>query len=160
MKKLIVSVFVIISAIYFSSCGFVIPDYIARDEIELEKERQIAKTEKRILDSAGIIVTQSTTNKYITDNFGRKLVLIANPNQKIEQKVTITDQDSVLLYSGTLDPGEIKREYFLQTKDQKIYCVWEMKGKKPYSITKPFPEGPAVQEYKKERCHAFTFGWP
>ena len=160
MKNLIFSVLLIITAAYFSSCGFAIPDYMARDEIELEKEKEIAKTEKRILDSARIVATKTQDNEYITDEYGRKLVIIANPNRYKKQKVTITDHNDKILYSGTLNPGQVVRKYFLQTADEKIYCLWEMDGKKPFLKVKEFPEGPAVMDYLEEKCHAFAYGWP
>jgi predicted small lipoprotein YifL len=164
MKTVLLAIIVMIAAINFSSCGVLIPDYVENSErnsdLEYNKEKEIAKAEKRVLDSAKIVATKNDNNKFITDDYGRKLVLIANPNKYKSQKVTITDLNDKILYSGTLNPGQVVREYFFQTSDEKIYCLWEMAGKHPFLKIKDFPEGPAVMDYLEERCHAFAYGWP
>lgn len=162
--KTIIVVLIIFAATIFSSCGIFIPDYMENsernDKLEYEKAVALAKAEKKVLDSAGIIATKSTTNQFIVDEFGRKLVIIANPHKSESQKVTIYNSGNELLYSGPLSPGQVVKEYLFQTLDEKLYCVWEMRNKKPYWVVKDFPEGPANQQYNGERCHAYTYGWP
>lgn len=163
MKKLILAVLIITAISSISSCGIFVPDYMQNaernDQLEYEKAVALAKAEKKVLDSAGIIAVKSTNNKYIVDEFGRKLVIIANPHKTKSQKVKIFNSEKKLLYSGTLSPMETVREYIFQTPDEVIHCLWTMKGKNPFWVTKEFPEGPAIQDYLKERCHAFTHGW-
>ncbi len=143
-------------------CGFVIPDYISKSEVEdsleLRLKGELVKKETEVLDSAGIIATKSSENNYLTDEFGRKLVIVINPHNQKKQKVDIYDSEGNFLREATLAPNTKERLHLTQTTDEKLFFRWQM-GDKIFTVEKEFPFGPPKMTYEGELCHSLSYGW-
>lgn len=162
MKKISV-LFVIFFASTLFSCGVFIPDYMENSErnsqLDYKLKAKLVEKEIENLDSASIYAV-AVEDKFYLDSKGRKLFILANPHSRLTQKVIAYDCDGNILYEGTLAPKEIKKEYFFQTVDEKVYCTWTISGNiPPVTVIKDFPMGHSKTDYLGEPCHGFSYGF-